>query len=179
MDGVDRMIFEPLESDTDDFDTAVYTTEVRVSSDSNVVGKPLREVERIMDAADALIIAMVRRGFPSFSALSRTYPGGRRYRSWWPCSMPPEQFPDPRPGGFHFRRVLAHWPAHGPPGHRRCPAHAALGLAVVEMWRKFEHAFGESSFSVEPSVAASCIEVMSRWMGRFHGSVDRSNSRQQ
>jgi hypothetical protein len=35
------------------------------------VGKPLREVERIMDAADALIIAMVCWGF----RLSAPYPG--------------------------------------------------------------------------------------------------------
>ncbi|SDB09729.1 TrkA-C domain-containing protein [Desulfonatronum thiosulfatophilum] len=66
-----RLVPERKETDTDDFDTAVYTTEVRVISDSKVVGKPLREVERTLDAADALIIAMVRRGF----RLSAPYPG--------------------------------------------------------------------------------------------------------
>jgi hypothetical protein len=136
MDGVDRMIFEPLESDTDDFDTAVYTTSARFQrqqrgGETAARGGADHGRGRCLDHRHGLL------GIPSFSSLSRTYPGGRRYRSWWPCSMPPEQYPDPRPGGFHFRRVLTHWPAHGPPGHRRCPTHAALGLAVVEKWRKF------------------------------------------
>lgn len=66
-----RLVPSRKSSDIDGFDTAAYTTEVRVTEDSKAVGKPLREVEKMLDQADALIVGMIRSGF----RLSAPYPG--------------------------------------------------------------------------------------------------------
>ncbi|WP_031385760.1 SLC13 family permease [Desulfonatronum thiodismutans] len=66
-----RLVPGRRQSDMDDFDTAVYTTEVRITEDSKAVGKRLREVERTLDEADAVIVGLVRSGF----RLSAPYPG--------------------------------------------------------------------------------------------------------
>ncbi|PTN35063.1 SLC13 family permease [Desulfonatronum sp. SC1] len=66
-----RLVPGRKQSDTDDFDTAVYTTEVRITEDSKAVGKRLRDVERTLDEADAVIVGLVRSGF----RLSAPYPG--------------------------------------------------------------------------------------------------------
>ncbi len=58
-------------SDSGDFDTAAYTTEVRILEGSKAVGKPLRDVERLLDAADALVVGLIRNDFH----LSAPYPG--------------------------------------------------------------------------------------------------------
>jgi len=42
------------------FDTGTYLTEARVTDDGKAVGKSLREVERILEDADAQIIGMIR-----------------------------------------------------------------------------------------------------------------------
>ena len=59
------------QTDSDDFDTAVYTTEVRITKDSKAEGKTLREVERMLDEGEALVLALVRNGV----RLSAPYPG--------------------------------------------------------------------------------------------------------
>jgi len=66
-----RLVPNRKQSDMDDFGTAAYTTEVRITKESKAIGKPLREVERMLDEADALIVGMVRSGF----RLSAPYPG--------------------------------------------------------------------------------------------------------
>ena len=66
-----RLVPGRRQSDTDDFDTAVYTTEVRITEDSKAAGKQLREVEESLDEADAVIVGLVRSGF----RLSAPYPG--------------------------------------------------------------------------------------------------------
>ncbi len=66
-----RLVPERNKSDIEGFDTAVYTTEVRVTEDSKAAGKPLREVERTLDQADALIVGLIRGDF----RLSAPYPG--------------------------------------------------------------------------------------------------------
>jgi len=50
------------QSDTGDFDTAAYTTEVRITADSKAAGKRLREVEAMLDESDALVVGLVRNG---------------------------------------------------------------------------------------------------------------------
>ena len=42
------------------FDTGTYLTEARVTDEGKAVGKPLREVARILEEADAQIIGMIR-----------------------------------------------------------------------------------------------------------------------
>lgn len=66
-----RLVPAREQSDTGDFDTAAYTTEVRITEDSKAVGKKLREVEQMLDEADALVVGLVRGGF----RLSAPYPG--------------------------------------------------------------------------------------------------------
>ncbi|EPR33033.1 Citrate transporter [Alkalidesulfovibrio alkalitolerans DSM 16529] len=66
-----RLVPAREQSDTGDFDTAAYTTEVRITEDSKAVGKSLREVERMLDETDALVVGLVRGGF----RLSAPYPG--------------------------------------------------------------------------------------------------------
>ncbi|TVQ98615.1 MAG: SLC13 family permease [Desulfovibrionales bacterium] len=66
-----RLVPSRKQSDADDFDTAVYTTEVRITEDSKAAGKRLREVERVLNEADAMIVGMVRNDF----RLSAPYPG--------------------------------------------------------------------------------------------------------
>jgi len=50
-------------SDMGSFDTGAYITEVRIPADSKAVGKTLREVEKILEEADAQVIGMVRNDF--------------------------------------------------------------------------------------------------------------------
>lgn len=57
-----RLVPTRKQAEGDDFDTAAYTTEVRITKDSKAEGKPLREVERILEETDALIVGMVRNG---------------------------------------------------------------------------------------------------------------------
>ena len=66
-----RLVPARKQTDSDDFDTAVYTTEVRISKDSKAAGKTLREVERMLDEGEALVLALVRNGV----RLSAPYPG--------------------------------------------------------------------------------------------------------
>ncbi|WP_339408889.1 SLC13 family permease [Pseudomonas sp. EA_35y_Pfl2_R5] len=42
------------------FDTGTYITEARVKQDANAVGKSLREVEQLLEEADAQVVGMVR-----------------------------------------------------------------------------------------------------------------------
>jgi len=57
-----RLVPARKQTEGDDFDTAAYTTEVRITRDSKVEGKPLREVERMLDETEVLIVGMVRNG---------------------------------------------------------------------------------------------------------------------
>jgi di/tricarboxylate transporter len=57
-----RLVPARKQTEGDDFDTAAYTTEVRITKDSKVEGKPLREVERMLDETEALIVGLVRNG---------------------------------------------------------------------------------------------------------------------
>jgi len=57
-----RLVPARKQTEGDDFDTAAYTTEVRITKDSKVEGKPLREVERLLDETEALVVGMVRNG---------------------------------------------------------------------------------------------------------------------
>ena len=66
-----RLVPTREQSDTGDFDTAAYTTEVRITEDSKAVGKSLREVERMLDETDAVLVGIVRGDF----RLSAPYPG--------------------------------------------------------------------------------------------------------
>lgn len=66
-----RLVPARKQTDSEDFDTAVYTTEVRISKDSKAEGKTLREVERMLDEGEALVVALVRNGV----RLSAPYPG--------------------------------------------------------------------------------------------------------
>lgn len=66
-----RLVPARPQSDTGDFDTAAYTTEVRVTGSGKAVGKRLREVEGMLDESDALVVGMVRNGF----RISAPYPG--------------------------------------------------------------------------------------------------------
>lgn len=66
-----RLVPARPQSDTGDFDTAAYTTEVRISGSGKAVGKRLREVEGMLDESDALVVGMVRNGF----RISAPYPG--------------------------------------------------------------------------------------------------------
>ena len=42
------------------FDTGTYITEARVKQDANAVGKSLREIEQLLEEADAQVVGMVR-----------------------------------------------------------------------------------------------------------------------
>lgn len=66
-----RLVPARKQTEGDDFDTAAYTTEVRITKDSKAEGKPLREVERMLDETEALVIGMVRNGVH----LSAPHPG--------------------------------------------------------------------------------------------------------
>ena len=66
-----RLVPARRQTEGDDFDTAAYTTEVRITKDSKAEGKPLREVERMLDETDALVLGMVRNGV----RLSAPHPG--------------------------------------------------------------------------------------------------------
>lgn len=57
-----RLVPARKQTEGDDFDTAAYTTEVRITKDSKVEGKPLREVERLLDETEALVVGLVRNG---------------------------------------------------------------------------------------------------------------------
>ncbi len=58
-----RLVPERGRADSAGFDTAAYTTEVRIDKGSKAVGLPLEEAERLLDDADAQIIGMVRHEF--------------------------------------------------------------------------------------------------------------------
>ncbi|TDQ78896.1 di/tricarboxylate transporter [Dongia mobilis] len=47
----------------EEFDTGAYLTEARVSDKAKAVGMTLREIERVLDEADAQIVGLVRREF--------------------------------------------------------------------------------------------------------------------
>jgi di/tricarboxylate transporter len=49
-------------SQEDHFDTGTYLTEARVTENSKAVGLTLREAERILEAADAQVVGMLRSG---------------------------------------------------------------------------------------------------------------------
>lgn len=52
------------------FDTGTYLTEVHIDADSKIDGKPLREVEKLLDDGDAQIVGMVRNDFRVIAPLS-------------------------------------------------------------------------------------------------------------
>ncbi|MEO1830231.1 MAG: SLC13 family permease [Pseudomonas sp.] len=52
------------------FDTGTYLTEVHIDADSKIDGKPLREVEQLLDEGDAQIVGMVRNDFRVIAPLS-------------------------------------------------------------------------------------------------------------
>ncbi len=66
-----RLVPERRESGSESFETGAYLSEVRVSEGSPAVGKRVREVEDLLDEADAQILGMVR-GDMHFSAPSQT-----------------------------------------------------------------------------------------------------------
>ncbi|HMM67756.1 MAG TPA: SLC13 family permease [Dokdonella sp.] len=55
-----RMVPTRKQATTGSFDTGAYLSEVRVTEGSKAVDRSVREVEQILDAADAQIIALVR-----------------------------------------------------------------------------------------------------------------------
>jgi di/tricarboxylate transporter len=55
-----RLVPIRKQSDAAGFDTGIYLTEVRILPDSKAVGKTLREVEVILDKADAQIVGLAR-----------------------------------------------------------------------------------------------------------------------
>ncbi len=57
-----RLVPARKQTEGDDFNTAAYTTEVRITKDSKAEGKPLLEVERMLDETEALVVGMVRNG---------------------------------------------------------------------------------------------------------------------
>jgi len=62
-----RLVPEREQSDPESFETGAYLSEVRVSEGSPVIGKRVREVEEMLDNADAQILGVVR-GEIHFSA---------------------------------------------------------------------------------------------------------------
>lgn len=55
-----RLVPPRRQAESASFDTGTYLTEVRIVSDSKAVGKTLREVEAILDKAEAQIVGLVR-----------------------------------------------------------------------------------------------------------------------
>jgi di/tricarboxylate transporter len=68
-----RLVPPRRQTDTGDFDTGTYLSEVRILEDSKAVDRPLREVEQALDDADAQIIGLVRHNLH----LSAPNPGHR------------------------------------------------------------------------------------------------------
>ncbi len=66
-----RLVPERKQTGSESFETGAYLSEVRVSEGSPVVGKRVREVEDMLDEADAQVLGMVR-GDMHFSAPSQT-----------------------------------------------------------------------------------------------------------
>lgn len=58
-----RLVPAREKSDAESFDTGTYFTEAHVSEDSKAVGKSLRDIEAVLEEADAQIIGMVRNSF--------------------------------------------------------------------------------------------------------------------
>lgn len=58
-----RLVPKRTVSNAASFDTGTYLTEARVKEGAKVVGKTLREVEALLDEADAQVIGMVRNKF--------------------------------------------------------------------------------------------------------------------
>ncbi|MDO3377303.1 SLC13 family permease [Geoalkalibacter halelectricus] len=55
-----RLVPARRQEDTSGFDTGTYFSEVRISEDSKAADKPVREVEELLEQADAQIIGLVR-----------------------------------------------------------------------------------------------------------------------
>jgi len=55
-----RLVPTREQTDTDSFDSAKYISEVRIVEGSKTVNKRLREVEQMLDEADAQILSMIR-----------------------------------------------------------------------------------------------------------------------
>lgn len=66
-----RLVPERKRTGSESFETGAYLSEVRVSEGSPVVGRRVREVEDMLDEADAQILGMVR-GDMHFTAPSQT-----------------------------------------------------------------------------------------------------------
>jgi di/tricarboxylate transporter len=58
-----RLVPTRKQADTGNFDTGAYFTEVRITEASKAANKPLREVEQMLEEADAQIVGMVRNDF--------------------------------------------------------------------------------------------------------------------
>ena len=58
-----RLVPARKKEDVEGFETGSYISEVRVTTDSKAVDKPLREVEHLLDEIDAQVVGMVHRGF--------------------------------------------------------------------------------------------------------------------
>ncbi len=55
-----RLVPDRQQSDLDRFDMGKYLSEIRVDEDSKVIGKRLRDVENMLEGADAQIVGLVR-----------------------------------------------------------------------------------------------------------------------
>ena len=66
-----RLVPVRRRADVGTFDTAAYLTEVRIEEGSKVIDKPIREVEKMLEEADAQIVGMVHHDFRVYAP----YPG--------------------------------------------------------------------------------------------------------
>jgi di/tricarboxylate transporter len=55
-----RLVPQRKQASSEGFDTAAYLTEARVTKESKAAGMRLREIERVLDDADAQIVGLVR-----------------------------------------------------------------------------------------------------------------------
>jgi len=58
-----RLVPERKQSGTESFDTGAYLSEVRILDGGKAIGKRLREVEELLEEADAQIVGLVRNDF--------------------------------------------------------------------------------------------------------------------
>jgi len=66
-----RLVPARSQADSGHFDTGTYLTEARVREGARAVGKTIREVEEVLQEADAQIIGMVRNQFRVFAPNAR------------------------------------------------------------------------------------------------------------
>lgn len=66
-----RLVPARRQGETGSFDSGAYLSEVRIVEGSKAANKPLREVEQMLDEADAQIVGMVRRDVRIFAPSAR------------------------------------------------------------------------------------------------------------